>query len=513
MLILALACAPPDPAHGDGGAAPTWVGCEAPADRVTYTDVGPSWGLVDTTDPELTAPDAGNSVALADLDDDGWDDVVVARRNDGLWVQANRGGRLDAERVLSEPRVDAFTVGDVDGDGDLDLLVGALQLTLLRNDGDFVFTDVTDAWGLRTTPMMGQKRQPSFSDWDLDGDLDLLVLQAGPVGYAEREMLSFLWRNDGDRFVDARALVGDEGLGSTYWNGLWTDQDRDGDPDLLLPADLPHVDGPSWFYRNDAGTFADDSAEVGVSWFLPNMGGSAGDYDGDGAFDVFLTATGPNALYRNVGGAYVDVTLVTGTSAYPDQTTMSLGSAFVDHDNDGWLDLAIVGGRQGVNEDVLGWQAEIQPDLLLRNQGGTFTDVTAEVGIDDPGDGRGVAVGDIDADGFADLLVGVLGGPSHLWKSTCTDARSVRVRLVGTASNTWGVGAVVELRVDGRVLVTEVTANTGFGAASTPVARFGIGDGTVEGMTVYWPSGLVQDVDADAIAGWVRVVEGEEVGR
>lgn len=506
MLGLLFACvAPPDAAPPVG----RWVPCEVPAQRVTYEDVGPAWGLLDTTDPTLTVPDAGNPVALADLDGDGLDDLLVARRGDALWAQPNLGGALDLLPVLDDPAVDTLTLGDVDADGDPDLLVAAAGLRRLRNDGGFAFTDISAEAGLAGLVLPGQKRQPVFADPDADGDLDLFVPQVGPPGYEDRTFLSYLLRNDDGVFVDARGLLGDAALGSVYWSGFFTDHDRDGDADLVLPADVPNVDGPSYFFRNQGGAFVDDSLATGVRGFVPNMGGSVGDYDGDGAFDLFLTATGPNGLYRNLDGLYVDVTRVTGTAAYPDLTTMSLGSAFVDHDNDGWLDLFIVGGRQGANEEVLAGQAEVQPDLLLQNQGGTFVDVTAAVGVDDPNDGRGVAVGDIDADGFADLLVGGLGEASRLWRARCTGARSVNVRLEGEASNREGIGATVELVLPDRVLVQEVTANQGFAATSAARARFGVGDAAPERLVVRWPSGTVQEVAAEALGTWVTVREAD----
>lgn len=234
-------------------------------------------------------------------------------------------------------------------------------------------------------------------------------------------------------FVHENGATGDKLLPETMGGGCaFFDADADGDPDLLLVnSTLWGADstGPTTaFYLNDgSGRFENASAGSGLDVSAYGMGVAVGDYDADGLVDVFLTSVGRNRLFRNQGGRFREVTESAGVAG--DADAWSTGAAFLDYDRDGDLDLFVV--------NYVRWSAEIDFEIdfqltgigraygppttfegtypnLYRNDGdGTFTDVSAQGGVQvaNPATGLPVAKSlavapvDVDLDGWIDLLV------------------------------------------------------------------------------------------------------------
>jgi hypothetical protein len=243
-------------------------------------------------------------------------------------------------------------------------------------------------------------------------------------------------RAAGIAFVHENGAAGEKLLPETMGGGCaFLDYDADGDDDLLLvnsrPWALPPGATPaptSALYRNDGtGRFEDVTAGSGLDVSLYGMGVAVGDHDGDGRVDVYLTTLGRNRLFRNDGGTFRDVTDAAGVGGPADAWSTSAG--FFDYDRDGDLDLFVC--RYVV------WSREIDLALaftlngtdraygppkqyrgthstLYRNEGdGTFTDVSAEAGIEvtnaatgEPkGKALAVTFADVDGDGWLDVFV------------------------------------------------------------------------------------------------------------
>jgi len=234
--------------------------------------------------------------------------------------------------------------------------------------------------------------------------------------------------------------------------------------------------------------------------------------DRDGLLDLYLTQSGPSVLLRNLGeGLFVDATAVFGAGSVAEPNHMTFGGLLFDHDHDGWLDIAATagplhGGEQGVDPTL-----QEQPNVLLAGGPEGFEDIATRMGFGDLGAGRGVAAGFLNEDAFLDLVVTHLEAPSRIYLSVCTDAPALVVELEGRASPSFGEGARVEVHAGEVVLIREVSANPGWGAAMHPRAHFGLGDLSAERLVVYWPSGRTQEValDLDGSAR-VRVVEAED---
>jgi len=321
----------------------------------------------------------GPGIAVNDYDGDGHLDFYVSN---GLGFRnalfRNRGNgtfeRLDAPEFGGDLREDGgVAFGDIDNDGDLDLYVASSQRnTLYLNNGDGTFTDITTAAGVGGYGR--NARSVSFVDYDNDGLLDIFVSNWDLNGNANFDrddnpgQGSILYRNNGNlTFTDVTAAAGIGRTGLAFAQ-TFTDYDNDGDQDLFLVHDVGRI----ILFQNDGhGHFKDVSAEAGFTNTGSWMCAAAGDYDNDGHIDFFATNSGP-----------------------PMQ-----------------LFAPMFPGRIKNNMHA----------LYHNNGNGTFTDVAREAGVADAGFGWGCEFGDVDNDGFLDLLVvtnyffmgvGNLGGPS-----------------------------------------------------------------------------------------------------
>jgi hypothetical protein len=393
--------------------------------------------------------------------------------------------------------------GDYDGDGDEDLYspYHAQNTTnegeLWRNNGNGTFTDVTGASGLNTS-ISANRASCSWADYDNDGDLDLYVVYGG-VGASNR-----LFQNNGAsppifaNVAAAAGVVGNTSFAKT--DGAWADYDDDGDLDLYLV--YAGASPPNQLFRNNGnGTFAEVAAAARLD--TSGQGGRAlwADYDNDGRPDLYvLKRSGqPDLLFHNDGsGTFSNVTAPAGIVEGPN----CFDAAWADFNNDGYLDLLCIGdslpgsqpqrlwinqqngtfidragtaginglGRHGTSLAVLdkdndgdidvylgcgffsGFPSAIL-DALLENNGANppvFTNVAgATSGLDEtafPREAIAAGAADTNNDFFTDVLAvgsGSFDDDNYFWRNTSNTNGSVLVRLLGTVTNTGGLGARV----------------------------------------------------------------------
>lgn len=223
-------------------------------------------------------------------------------------------------------------------------------------------------------------------------------------------------------FPQTRRSLLPEDMGSGV---AWGDYDDDGDPDLFLvnyvDEEHPSEEGRSRLYRNDGdGRFSDVSSAVGLDIALAGLGAAWGDYDNDDDLDLYITAYGPNRLFRNDGGAFVDVT----SQAAVGDPSFSAGCAWMDYDADGHIDLYVANyvhfdvSEEDRQRTAHQYGSEIPFTInpssfaparnrLFRNNGdGSFSDVAQSAGVaDEQGRSLGVVWFDFDGDGLVDLYV------------------------------------------------------------------------------------------------------------
>ncbi len=318
----------------------------------------------------------------------------------------------------------SVVMDDFDNDGFLDLMVSASgldsQLRYFHNNGDGTFTDMTDAAGLKGLTGGLNLVQGDFNN---DGYVDVLVLRGGWLGKAGRYPNSLLRNNGDNTFTDVTEQAGVLSFHPTQ-TAVWFDYNGDGLLDLFIANETQPgsgVEDPCELFRNNGdGTFTECAAENGlalVGWFKAVI---TGDFNHDGRPDLYLSVFGgPNLLLRNdgpVGGDrspnarwhFTDVAAAAGVT----EPNRSFPAWFWDYDNDGWPDIFVCGyaihDAGDILADYLGMgppQAE-RPRLYHNNHDGTFTDVTKQVGLWKILEGMGSNFGDLDNDGWLDFYVG-----------------------------------------------------------------------------------------------------------
>ncbi|MCA9704581.1 MAG: CRTAC1 family protein [Myxococcales bacterium] len=511
----AMGCSP-DPLPPDLGGDALWAGLDLdaavdlgepsgpvppaeqrPAGPITLVDVSEAAGLGAIASGGNTH---GVGVAFTDVDGDDWADIVVVsgrsnvtgqtftsrllhNQGDGTFVDVSETSGLAA--ALAGRDGYSVAAGDLDGDGVLDLYVGAQPTdVLLRGQGDGTFVDATAALGAggpASDPGLvgdGKSKVVSLGDLDDDGDLDIVSASStlpAPGAY--------LLRNDGPAgFTDATAQSGvvihPTGNPCAV---MWSDYDTDGDRDLWIWNDR----GGKVLLRNDGGRLVDVTAAAGlqeVSIGNP-MGIDAADIDHDGDLDYYVSNIGNNPLLRNNGdGTFVDITRLAGTGGH-----YGWGLGFADFDGDGWADIFVA-------------QEDDRPELVFRNLG---RDPPAFSGLEVPHppvlDSRAahnvaVALADYDHDGRTDVLTARTDGSRiTLYRNETDQGSHGRLDVVlapGPAPVAGDVGARVAVATGALVQFLDVTAGSSRASQHELSARFGLGQARgADWVGVLWPDG------------------------
>ena len=491
----------------------------------------------------------GSGCAFLDYDNDGWQDILLINGMDwpghrrqrttprlyrnnrnGTFTDVTRAAGLDVELYGM-----GVAVGDFDNDGFPDVFITCVgENRLFRNTGKGTFVDVTRASGL------GGRRAFSTSamwvDIDRDGFLDLFVcnyvkwsaehdvfcsLDGKEKSYctpeAYRGETSWLFRNRGNgTFEDVTASCGIFDSSSKALGVALIDDDGDGWPDIFVANDTQ----PNKLYRNlRNGRFRDVALETGLALSQDGkaragMGVAAGDFDNSGRPGLAITNFEGEmiGLYRPQTGTYRDIATTAGVG-FPSRNRLGFGCVFADLDLDGRLDLVVANGHiDDTVRNIRGHLGYAQPPQLFLNQGGAaFRDASGTVGsaFVQPRVGRGLAVGDFDNDGDADLLMTTNNGPAVLLRNDQQAGnRSLRLRLIGTSSNRDAIGATVRIFHDGTSQSRVVQSGSSYLSQSELPVTFGIGRrDRVERVVITWPNGRVEEFKAVG-TGAYECVEG-----
>lgn len=353
-----------------------------------------------------------------------------------------------------------------------------------------------------------------------------------------------LLRNVAGKFVDVTTSAGiaDRGMGLS---ATWCDYDDDGYPDLYVANDL---ETPDVLYHNERnGTFRDVTKDAVPHTAYYGMGSDAADVDGDGYFDflvadmsmtthkkakvlmgdmqeerpVLMHSEPPqvmrNALLLNNGmGKFQEAAKLAGVAS----TDWTWSVLFGDLDHDTRVDLFATNGiaRFDTNPDLKLRVAELwrkgrqqaaialiqnvaaapEKNVALRNTKDlVFENVGKDWGLDLEAVSHGAALADFDGDGDLDVLVHNFESPAALFENQTTAGNSIIVRLKGQRSERFGVGTrVVAQLPSGQRIVRELVLSRGYLSGQAPELHFGLGDAETVHLSVYWPSGHVQQFES-----------------
>jgi enediyne biosynthesis protein E4 len=508
-----------------------------PAARVLFSDDAETAGLrfkfENGATPSRQIPETmSGGIGLLDYDGDGWIDVYLVQ---GGAFPPGPNSRAGGDRLFRNQRDGTFSdataasgiarlaqgyghgvaVGDYDNDGRPDLFITRWHAyALYHNRGDGTFDDVTEAaglGGLRDWPTSA-----AFADLDNDGDLDLYVChylqwdaehprlcwdeEKGAYSYCAPQRFpslpDHLFRNDRGHFVDVTTQAG---INDWHGQGLGVvaaDFDDDGWVDLFVANDQ----SANFLFRNCGGMKFEEVGETsGVAanatgGYQAGMGVACGDLDGDGRLDLAVTNfyNESTTFYHNLGSSvFADHTATIGL-AVPTRYQLGFGAAFLDVDNDGYLDLATANGHVDDFRPQIAYAMPAQ--LFLGGEDGRLTEVSDQAGSpwQIPRVGRGLAAGDLDNDGRVDLLLVAQDGPLAYFHNRTPSGHALTLLLEGTTSNRDAVGTRVTVVAGGRRRIAYRFGGGSYQSASDPRLHFGLGTADrADAVEVTWLSGHV----------------------
>lgn len=484
-----------------------------------------------------------SGVALADFDNDGLLDIYAVNgatmpgleksseifynrlyRNLGDWKFEDMTLRAG---VQGRGYTNGVAVADLDNDGDQDLFVVGLRENLLyRNEGNWRFEEITKAAGLADPdPQYGTlwSVAAAFFDYDKDGWLDLFVSNycvwdpkiepiCGPAGHPDychpqhyRGLPNSLYHNNGDgTFKDVSVASGiRKHIGKGMGIGV-EDYDADGWMDLFVANDTE----PAFLFHNQKnGTFKEIGFEAGIAYtysgaVVSGMGVDAKDTDNDGKPDVFEAALTNETMpfFRNLGTLLFEELTSSSGLALLTRPKTGWSNGIFDLNNDGWKDLFVASGDVMDPRGSFRERVPMTNSLFVNLKNGKFADAGASAGPEFStlkGVHRGSAFGDLDNDGRLDLVITELNGPLRTWRNISPVAHHwLLVQTTGKKSNRDGMTAKIKITTASGSQWNIVNTAVGYGCASDKRVHFGLGkDDLVKELLITWPSGKVQRLE------------------
>jgi hypothetical protein len=474
----------------------------------------------------------GSGGGLADLDRDGLLDLVIASRGAPVVILKNLGDfrfeEVDMRAGITSRSPSAgVALGDLDDDGDMDLLLLGIQQTLLyENLGDGTFQ--------RFVSSSIEPLQPAESallvDLDSDGRLEILLNIFGRDiggGDDERRNDRLLKSTSGLDFTDITVDADLVDVGQSWVSSVF-DANLDGALDLYIANDTfsqDYGEGMRFdtalavdhlFLNNRRADLRFTNATRSYGLQLPHssMGSVIGDFNLDGILDIYISNLGKNQLYLGQSNsAFVESSEELGVAGTrrnndtcadldPDCLLVSWGALFEDFDNDGNAELLVLNGALAAMRE--------QPSLLFVRTPGSDPVRYEER---DPGlgciDGRALLPADLDEDGDLDLVVITRNAPVRVYRNhSPAEHGSLRVQLEGRSSNREGVGAFLTLELDDQTTQVRTIGAGGMIHSTLPrEAHFGLGTRQAAALTVRWPSGQVQTIAPVPAERLLKIVE------
>jgi hypothetical protein len=490
----------------------------------------------------------GGGVALLDYNNDGLLDIFLVnsgdltnpmhqpekfnRQNPNNW---NRLYRQNPDGSFTDVTKEAgladacdsnygigVAVGDYDNDGFPDLYVTSYGKNVLyHNNGDGTFTDVTAKAGVAAG---GWSSSAGFFDYDNDGHLDLFVTrymlwdtQTSKICGQEWQTYcppgefppttNILYRNRGDgTFEDVSQRSGISALKGRSLGVSFADYDGDGFTDVFVANDGMRQ---FLFHNNGNGTFTELALEAGAGLTdagkpISGMGTVFQDYDNDGRPDILVTVLPREvyALFHNDGNGLFSYRSLQAGLGLLSAASSGWGVGLEDFNNDGWKDIFVAQSHVLDNVETIDHMLHYkETPLLALNKDGRFE--RADSGVTTPIAGRGVAFGDLNNDGWQDVVVSTLGGEPLVLMNRGGAGYWLNITLRGTRSNRDGLGSRVVVNGQTRI----ATTSGSYVSASDKRLHFGLGPAETAKVEVYWPSGAHQTLEGVKANQFLEVKE------
>ncbi|WP_121665626.1 FG-GAP-like repeat-containing protein [Mesonia aquimarina] len=430
-----------------------------------------------TTQPVTPEPN-GNTLGAVDMNNDYLDDIISIELNnlnvlyqqaDGSFVENN----IPTGNATNNPTW-SMAIADYDANGYNDLVYGGSNgVTFMKANSD----------GTSYQEIAGDEyvfsQRTNFIDINNDGYLDAFVCHdIAPNVY---------YLNDGNgNFTFNQGGIGDSPTGGNY-GSIWTDYDNDGDVDVFIAkcrggdADIKI----NQLHRNNGdGTFTEVGTESGLADPVQTWSSAWADFNNDGFMDVFVGASsfadGEHKLMQNNGdGTFTDITAGSG---FENIVSTGIENVAYDFNNDGYVDVLGMGG-----------------EIMINNGDLTFTS-SGNFILNGP-------VGDFNNDGFLDII-----NNDQIHYNAGNDNNWVKIGLTGVESNINGIGARIEISSDLGTQIRDVKSGVGFKYMNTLNEYFGLGEDTsINEVVVYWPSGIIDEINNSDINSTLIIEEGESL--
>lgn len=449
----------------------------------------------------------GVALAVVDMNDDKLDDIV--RLNNGISLEIEyqqTDGTFERLVVGNVGTPWGIVVADVDENGFNDIIVGGsydgIRLIKANNDGTAF-----------TVEMLGGPsifvQNTNFADINNDGAIDYFACHDDGISspYGNNGDGTFTYDLDMINAVSA----GDSDNSGNY-GSIWTDYDNDGDLDLFISKCRLQAQGNpndprrlNLLYQNDgSNNFTEVADAAGLRPLTQTWASNFEDIDNDGDFDVVMVNHFTRSkIYENNGDAtFTDITLDTGVTGALDALGLGIQVMMEDYDNDTFIDI-IMTTRDGNHQ------------LLLNDGDNTFTAVANPFPSSDQI--QSGAVGDLNNDGFIDLIAGYANGfnnPSgtvdKVFMNNGNDNNWIKINLKGVESNSNGIGARIEIQGAWGSQIREVRAGESYGTQNSLTAHFGLGtEMIIDAIIVTWPSGIVDTITDEGYNATLTILEGE----
>jgi len=291
-----------------------------------------------------------SGISVVDLDQNGWDDIIVLVEDSGIIAYFNNEGSLNRQILMElEGRLKAILFADIDNDGDQDFVLtreyGYVQL--FRNDGALNFIDISTQKGIIQT-LNARSYGASWADTNLDGLLDLYICNYNQQGYTPFDINDWYYQNNGFAFSEQSTLTGFTEITDPTFQSTFFPIKSDVYPDLITIND--YAPRNNVYLSQSVGVYAKSFSSKTENGEIDAMSISVNDFDHDGDFDFYCSATeiSGNQLFVNNNGYFTNAAVNYGVANY----RFCVGSVWIDVDNDLWSDLYVADSETWDTESV-----------------------------------------------------------------------------------------------------------------------------------------------------------------